>query len=96
VQIQIFSEGNTPDPAKREGGVGGKERMKEWRREKDWGGKGERGNGREGKGRREGWEGREGKCRKGRGGEGRGGEGMRRGRWVGGVVLHALRGDRRH
>jgi hypothetical protein len=69
-KAKIFSGGNTPGPPLKGKGRGGVERkgMKEWRREKDWGG--ER-RGREWEGRGEGWEGREGKCRERRGEEGR-------------------------
>jgi hypothetical protein len=69
-KAKIFSGGNTPGPPLKGKGGEGVERkgMKEWRREKDWGGEGEGGNGRE-----EGWEGREGNAERGE--EGKGEEG---------------------
>jgi hypothetical protein len=95
VQSQkIFRGVIPPDPAYREG--------EGWKGKGCRSGGGKRIGGKEregmgGKGRRLGGEGRI-KCRERRGGEGRGGEGMRGGRWVGGVLLHALGGggDRRH
>jgi hypothetical protein len=70
-KAKIFSGGNTPGPPLKGKGRGGVERkgMKEWRREKDWGG--------ERRGRER--EGREGE-KVGRGGKGSGRGEERRGR----------------
>jgi hypothetical protein len=84
-KAKIFSGGNTPGPPLKGKGRGGVERkgMKEWRREKDWGGerRGREWEGREGKGRRLGGEGREVQREERRGRERRGGNERRKVGW---------------
>jgi hypothetical protein len=91
-KAKIFSGDNTPEPPLKGKGRGGVERkgMKEWRREKDWGGerRGREGEkvGRGGKGSAE--RGEEGKGEEGRECEEEGG--------LGGSIASCSQGGRRH